>query len=49
MKPRIYMKGRFFDCGWEYQWWICAGGMITGGGSSPKAAYDDWLLKALKA
>ena len=42
MKPKIYLWGRFWDCGWEYEQWVCAGGMRVGRGSSPRAAYEDW-------
>jgi len=47
MKPRIYLKDHFYDCGWKYERWVCAGGMQVGHGSSPLAAYDDWKVKVM--
>lgn len=58
MKPRIYLKHSFIDCGWRYEQWACvfdyvpdtmlAFYRITGLGATPKAAYNDWARQVGK-
>ena len=54
MKPRLYLKHAFHDCGWRYEQWACvcyfdaatANGRefvkVAGLGATPEKAYDDW-------
>jgi hypothetical protein len=54
MKPHIYLKHAWWDCGWKYEQWCCAekfgigpSGTLymrspQGLGATPAAAYADW-------
>ena len=44
MKPRLYLKHAFHDCGWRYEHWECYSWAMEqiGRGATPEKAYDDW-------
>jgi hypothetical protein len=48
VRPHIYLKHAWWDCGWKYEQWSCyvrASKWVlnpTGLGATPAAAYADW-------
>lgn len=47
-KPRIWMRGTYYDGGYLYERWMCAHGMHCGYGPTPRAAWDDYMRRCGK-